>query len=128
MLMATSSLERSPTSLMPLRQFVMSGCQRPAVSTRRLGDGRQAKPPWTTPRCADIPRPRGGRHAAEAVGSSDRCWGCCARGRRRVPPARRPELRERRVKEYPIDCFLSEEGGGSIADIPDLDACAAFGD
>jgi predicted RNase H-like HicB family nuclease len=31
------------------------------------------------------------------------------------------------VKDYPIDCFFSEEDGGCVADIPDLDACSAFG-
>jgi predicted RNase H-like HicB family nuclease len=31
------------------------------------------------------------------------------------------------VKDYHINCFYSEEDGGYIADIPDLDACSAFG-
>jgi predicted RNase H-like HicB family nuclease len=31
------------------------------------------------------------------------------------------------VKDYHINIFWSEEDGGYIADIPDLDACSAFG-
>lgn len=32
------------------------------------------------------------------------------------------------MKDYHIDIFYSEEDEGYIADIPDLDACSAFGD
>ena len=31
------------------------------------------------------------------------------------------------MKDYPINIFYSEEDGGYIADIPDLEACSAFG-
>jgi len=31
------------------------------------------------------------------------------------------------VKDYHINIFYSEEDGGYIADIPDLDSCSAFG-
>jgi predicted RNase H-like HicB family nuclease len=31
------------------------------------------------------------------------------------------------VKDYHINVFYSEEDGGYIADMPDLDACSAFG-
>ena len=31
------------------------------------------------------------------------------------------------MKDYHINIFFSEEDGGYIADIPDLDACSAFG-
>ena len=31
------------------------------------------------------------------------------------------------MKDYHINIFWSEEDGGYIADIPDLEACAAFG-
>ncbi|MEK7815470.1 MAG: type II toxin-antitoxin system HicB family antitoxin [Pseudomonadota bacterium] len=31
------------------------------------------------------------------------------------------------MKEYHINIFYSEEDGGFIADIPDLEACSAFG-
>jgi predicted RNase H-like HicB family nuclease len=31
------------------------------------------------------------------------------------------------VKDYHINIFYSDEDGGYIADIPDLDACSAFG-
>ncbi|MEO8292762.1 MAG: type II toxin-antitoxin system HicB family antitoxin [Actinomycetota bacterium] len=31
------------------------------------------------------------------------------------------------MKDYHINVFYSEEDGGYIADIPDLDACSAFG-
>ena len=31
------------------------------------------------------------------------------------------------MKDYRINIFYSEEDGGHIADIPDLDACSAFG-
>jgi predicted RNase H-like HicB family nuclease len=31
------------------------------------------------------------------------------------------------VKDYHINIFYSEEDGGYIADIPDLEACSAFG-
>lgn len=31
------------------------------------------------------------------------------------------------MKGYPINIFYSEEDGGYIADIPDLEACSAFG-
>jgi predicted RNase H-like HicB family nuclease len=31
------------------------------------------------------------------------------------------------VKHYHINVFFSEEDGGYIADIPDLEACSAFG-
>jgi predicted RNase H-like HicB family nuclease len=32
------------------------------------------------------------------------------------------------VKDYHINIFYSDEDNGYIADIPDLDACSAFGD
>jgi predicted RNase H-like HicB family nuclease len=32
------------------------------------------------------------------------------------------------VKDYHINLFYSEEDGGWIADLPDLDSCSAFGD
>jgi predicted RNase H-like HicB family nuclease len=32
------------------------------------------------------------------------------------------------VKDYHINIFYSEEDGGYIADIPDLEFCSAFGD
>jgi len=32
------------------------------------------------------------------------------------------------VADYHINIFYSEENGGYIADIPDLDSCSAFGD
>ncbi len=32
------------------------------------------------------------------------------------------------MKDYHINIFWSEEDGGYIADIPDLQACSAFGD
>ena len=31
------------------------------------------------------------------------------------------------MKDYHINIFFSEEDGGYIADIPDLDSCSAFG-
>ena len=31
------------------------------------------------------------------------------------------------MKDYHINIFYSKEDGGYIADIPDLDACSAFG-
>jgi len=31
------------------------------------------------------------------------------------------------VKDYHINIFFSEEDGGYFADIPDLEACSAFG-
>jgi len=31
------------------------------------------------------------------------------------------------VKDYHINIFYSEEDGGHVADIPDLEACSAFG-
>jgi len=31
------------------------------------------------------------------------------------------------VKDYHINIFWSDEDGGYIADIPDLEACSAFG-
>jgi predicted RNase H-like HicB family nuclease len=31
------------------------------------------------------------------------------------------------VKDYHINIFYSQEDGGYIADIPDLEACSAFG-
>ncbi len=31
------------------------------------------------------------------------------------------------LKDYHINIFYSEEDGGYVADIPDLDACSAFG-
>jgi len=31
------------------------------------------------------------------------------------------------VSDYSINIFYSEEDGGYIADIPDLDSCSAFG-
>ena len=31
------------------------------------------------------------------------------------------------MSEYSINIFYSEEDGGFIADIPDLDSCSAFG-
>lgn len=35
--------------------------------------------------------------------------------------------RERRMSDYHINIFHSEEDGGYIADIPDLHCCSAFG-
>ena len=32
------------------------------------------------------------------------------------------------MKDYHINIFFSEEDGGYVADIPDLEACSAFGD
>jgi predicted RNase H-like HicB family nuclease len=32
------------------------------------------------------------------------------------------------VSDYHINVFFSEDDGGYIADIPDLDACSAFGE
>jgi predicted RNase H-like HicB family nuclease len=32
------------------------------------------------------------------------------------------------MSDYHINIFYSEEDGGYIADIPDLDACSAFGE
>jgi predicted RNase H-like HicB family nuclease len=32
------------------------------------------------------------------------------------------------VKDYHINIFYSEEDGGYVADIPDLEACSAFGE
>lgn len=32
------------------------------------------------------------------------------------------------MRDYHINIFWSEEDGGYIADIPDLQACSAFGD
>jgi predicted RNase H-like HicB family nuclease len=32
------------------------------------------------------------------------------------------------VKDYHINIFYSEEDGSYVADIPDLEACSAFGD
>ena len=32
------------------------------------------------------------------------------------------------MTDYHINVFYSDEDGGYIADIPDLDACSAFGD
>lgn len=32
------------------------------------------------------------------------------------------------MTDYHINIFFSEEDGGYIADIPDLEACSAFGD
>ncbi|MCX5873199.1 MAG: type II toxin-antitoxin system HicB family antitoxin [Deltaproteobacteria bacterium] len=32
------------------------------------------------------------------------------------------------MRDYHINIFFSEEDGGYIADIPDLDSCSAFGD
>lgn len=32
------------------------------------------------------------------------------------------------MKDYHVNVFYSEEDGGYIADIPDLDACCAFGE
>ena len=32
------------------------------------------------------------------------------------------------MSDYHINIFSSEEDGGYIADIPDLDSCSAFGD
>ncbi len=32
------------------------------------------------------------------------------------------------MKDYHINIFYSEDDGGYIADIPDLEACSAFGD
>jgi predicted RNase H-like HicB family nuclease len=40
---------------------------------------------------------------------------------------RRKVLR-RIMRDYHINIFYSEEDGGYIADIPDLEACSAFGE
>ena len=33
-----------------------------------------------------------------------------------------------RMKDYHVNVFYSEEDGGYIADIPDLESCSAFGE
>ena len=38
-----------------------------------------------------------------------------------------PDLQDEVVRRYHINIFYSEEDGGYIADIPDLNACSAFG-
>jgi predicted RNase H-like HicB family nuclease len=43
----------------------------------------------------------------------------------RVGRAAEPE--ETGVKDYHINIFWSDEDGGYVADIPDLEACSAFG-
>jgi predicted RNase H-like HicB family nuclease len=37
-------------------------------------------------------------------------------------------MKKRKMKDYHIDIFFSDEDGGYIADIPDLEACSAFGE
>lgn len=37
-------------------------------------------------------------------------------------------LGEQGMRDYHINIFYSEEDGGYIADIPDLESCSAFGD
>lgn len=32
------------------------------------------------------------------------------------------------MKDYHVNIFFSDEDGGYVADIPDLEACSAFGD
>ncbi len=47
-----------------------------------------------------------------------------------MPPARlavRFETGGRALSDYHINLFYSDEDGGYIADIPDLDSCSAFG-
>jgi len=39
-----------------------------------------------------------------------------------------PHNGRRIMRDYHINIFYSEENGGYIADIPDLEACSAFGD
>src|SRR5258705_424292 len=39
-----------------------------------------------------------------------------------------PANGRRRMKDYHINIFYSDEDGGYIADIPDLEACSAFGE
>ena len=36
-------------------------------------------------------------------------------------------MKKREMKDYHISIFFSEEDGEYIADIPDLEACSAFG-
>ena len=38
-----------------------------------------------------------------------------------------PAIGRRRMKDYHINIFYSEEDRGDIADIPDLEACSAYG-
>ena len=40
---------------------------------------------------------------------------------------RKPHERHARERDYQINVFCSEEDDGYIADIPDLEACSAFG-
>ena len=42
-------------------------------------------------------------------------------------PAQARFLTRRAVSDYHINILFSEEDGGYIADIPDLDSCSAFG-
>ena len=32
------------------------------------------------------------------------------------------------MRDYPVNIFTSEDDAGTIADIPDLEACSAFGE
>jgi predicted RNase H-like HicB family nuclease len=36
-------------------------------------------------------------------------------------------MKKRKLRDYHINIFFSEEDVGYIADIPDLEACSAFG-
>jgi predicted RNase H-like HicB family nuclease len=44
-----------------------------------------------------------------------------------APPSLYPDDENTRMRDYHINIFYSEEDGGYIADIPDLDTCSAFG-
>ena len=41
---------------------------------------------------------------------------------------RQSKTRRQDVKDYHINIFYSEEDGGYIADVPDLQLCSAFGE
>src|SRR6266545_4766728 len=90
---------------------------RRGLRLRVAADERE--PPRLRPRGRPrAPQPAGGRRSGEAVPDSP------------VPSAGRAlrsELGGRAVSDYHINVFYSDEDGGYVADIPDLEACSAFG-
>jgi predicted RNase H-like HicB family nuclease len=68
-----------------------------------------------------------GHQAADVRPDGDTEIGIGRRCEIRVDARRHSGVGGGSMKDYPIKVFYSDEDGGSIADIPDLESCSAFG-
>ena len=94
---------------------------------------------WSLTGAAPVARDSGARHTrmhservrfcSVLVEERTRAIMCANRvvGRPEDHPIARPSSHQRPMKDYRINIFYSDEDEGYIADIPNLEACSAFG-